>query len=178
MKRVMAAAERYELVNRQPGKRLGPLGFLGIDVLREMTRMVDHGTGRLDPSIATIARRLKRSQSAVKRALARLRAHGFLNWLRRFKVADGKGRRGPQVEQTSNAYAIALPAKAERLLQPEPPLPDDFQAAKARRAAELRAMVQEERRDGPLGRIFDDAERRKWGINASPLKGLNPASGF
>jgi hypothetical protein len=60
-------------------------------------------------------RKLRRSKDAVVRALQALRAHGFLDWLRRY-VPTGQEGRGPQVKQTSNAYRLSMPARAMRLL--------------------------------------------------------------
>ena len=59
--------------------------------------------------------RTKRSKDAVVRALAALRRHGFVDWLRRY-IPTGNLGAGPQVQQTSNAYRLALPPAAERLL--------------------------------------------------------------
>jgi hypothetical protein len=72
--------------------------------------------------------KLKRSRAAVVRALAALREHGFLDWLRRYEptaLVDGPG---PRVRQVSNAYRLSLPTRAAKLLGhllTSPPLPDD-----------------------------------------------------
>jgi len=81
-----------------------------------MLNMIDHATGRLDPAIDTIAGRIKRSRDAVWRALKALKAHGFVDWLRRYVPAPTAGQAGPQVRQTSNAYRLTLPAIARALL--------------------------------------------------------------
>src|SRR5579859_5921856 len=83
--RFMLAAERFERVGREKGKRSGPLGFVALEVLRELLRLVDYRTGRLEPALTTIMRRVRRSKDAVVRALANLRRHGFLDWLRRWE---------------------------------------------------------------------------------------------
>ena len=73
------------------------------------------------------------------------------------------GGRGPQVQQTSNAYRLFLPAAARRLLgrygMPAP-APDDHDHARAMKAAEVEAM----RADLPLkdGLLFN--------IEAGPLE--------
>jgi len=140
-RQIVFAARRYELVTRQPGARNGALGFIALEVLDLMANMVDYRTGRLDPSIETIMRRLKRSRDAIVRALAALRAHGFLDWLRRY-VPTGNEGRGPQVQQTSNAYRLSIPARALRLLgrmlKPAP-APDDFSHAQEQHRADLDA---------------------------------------
>ena len=115
-RRYMRAAERYERDRREAGKRNGPLGPVGLEVLRELVRLVDYRTGRLEPAITTLMGRLKRSRDAICRALANLRRHGFLDWLRRFEPVLAKGEKGPQVRQVTNAYRLSLPPGAERLL--------------------------------------------------------------
>ncbi|PJN93081.1 replication protein RepA, partial [Amaricoccus sp. HAR-UPW-R2A-40] len=73
--------------------------------------------------------------------LRALRTHGFIDWLRRY-VPTGREGRGPQVEQTSNAYRLSLPARARQLLGrlgQTPPMPDDFSYALVQRKAELDA---------------------------------------
>ena len=127
--RFMRAAERYDRLQRlrhrheRTGKRNGALGHIGLEVLRELLRLIDHRTGRLDPAIATIAGRIGRSIAAVHAALNRLRVHGFLTWIRRYVPTGRDGLRGPQVRQTSNAYALTIPATAR--LDDEAPTPED-----------------------------------------------------
>jgi hypothetical protein len=121
----LQAAEHYELANKEPGKSNGPLGGIGLEVLRVLYRMVDYRTGRLDPAIATICQRIRRSRGAVVAALKRLKAHGFLDWVRRAEPTHNEGA-GPQVRQISNAYGFGLPARAaawvkRKLASPPPP---------------------------------------------------------
>ena len=142
--RYMLAAERFERINRLPGKRNGPLGPVGLEVLRDLLRLIDYRTGRLEPAITTLMRRLRRSRDAVCRALASLRAHGFLDWLRRWEPTDAKGEAGPQVKQATNAYRLTLPPQAARLLgfmAGSCPVPEDHQHALDGRRAAARAMV-------------------------------------
>jgi len=141
VQKVLLAAERYELAERQKGERTGPLGSVAIEVLEYFVNLVDFRTGRLEPSIDTIMGKVRRSRDAVVRALKALRTHGFLDWLRRYEPTGNEGR-GPQVQQASNAYRLSLPEKALRLLGrfgKAPPPPDDHVAAQAARAAELDA---------------------------------------
>ena len=112
---VLKAAKKYELAERRKGERYGPLGSVAIEVLEYFVNLVDFETGRLEPSIATIMSRVKRSRNAVVQALKALRAHGFLDWLRRYEPTGNEGR-GPQVQQVSNAYRLSLPEKARQLL--------------------------------------------------------------
>lgn len=139
--RILLAARRYELATRQPGARKGALGFVALEVLELFSNLVSYKTGRLDPSIDYLMRKLRRSRDAIVTALAALRQHGFLDWLRRY-VPTGNEGRGPQVQQTSNAYRLSLPARALRLLgrlAKPAPAPDDHSHAQQVRAAELEA---------------------------------------
>lgn len=141
--RIILAAKRYELTTRQPGARNGALGFVALEVLELFGNLIRYKTGRLDPSIDYLMQKLRRSRDAIVTALQALRRHGFLDWLRRY-VPTGREGRGPQVQQTSNAYRLSLPARALRLLgrlgQPAP-APDDHTHAQEARAAELDAHM-------------------------------------
>lgn len=138
---IRIAAARYERATRQPGARSGALGFVAIEVVDYLTRLVDFRTGRLDPSIDYLMQKLTRSRAAIVRALKALRAHGFIDWLRRYIPTHNEGR-GPQVQQTSNAYRLMLPKAARALLgrlAGRAPVPDDFAHAQAERLAQLDA---------------------------------------
>lgn len=141
VQKILLAAKRYELAERQKGERTGPLGSVAIEVLEYFVNLVDFRTGRLEPSLDTIMAKVRRSRDAVVRALKALRAHGFLDWLRRYEPTGREGS-GPQVQQASNAYRLSLPEKALRLLGrfgKTPPPPDDHVAAQVSRAVELDA---------------------------------------
>jgi hypothetical protein len=116
---------------------------VALEVLRELVRLVDYRTGRLEPALTTIMRRVKRSKDAVVRALANLRTHGFLDWLRRWE-ATGDREGGPAVKQATNAYRLSLPPAAEKLLghlASPPPAPEDIEHARAALMAAAIAMV-------------------------------------
>jgi hypothetical protein len=145
----LKAAERYEhhhrreLQRRHPGRRNGPLGDVGLMVLKALYDLVDFKTGRLDPAIDTIAARICKARSAVIRALSRLREHGFINWIRRSEPVDNDGA-GPQVRQISNAYGFGMPAEAAAWVdkwQGKSPLPDDELVRLDMQQAELAAML-------------------------------------
>jgi hypothetical protein len=108
----MKAAEFYDRRHKEAGKRNGPLGHVALEVLRELYRLVDYKTGRLDPAIATICEAIKRSKQAVVDALKRLKEHGFLDWVRRSEPIDDAEGAGPRVRQISNAYGFSLPKYA------------------------------------------------------------------
>lgn len=165
VRRIVMAARRYELATRQPGARNGALGSVALEIVELFANLVDFRTGRLEPSLDTLMRMLKRSRDAISRALRALRAHGFIDWLRRY-VSTGNEGRGPQVQQTSNAYRLSLPARALQLLgrygQPTPE-PDDSSHARQSRAAEIethrQSLTLAERplfdiEDGPLARAL------------------------
>jgi len=187
VQKVLLAAKRYELAERQKGQRTGPLGSVAIEVLEFFVNLVDFRTGRLEPSIDTIMGKVRRSRDAVVTALKALRAHGFLDWLRRYEPT-GKEGRGPQVQQASNAYRLSLPEKALRLLGrfgKAPPPPDDHSAAQEGRAAELAAYKKTlpldelalfEAGDNPLGRALaalgKSLQQRESAKQTESLSGL------
>ena len=163
---ILKAAEIYnEAGLHKKGERSGPLGSVALDVLRLFVNLIDFRTGRLEPSITTIMDRLGRSRDTIVRALKNLRAHGFLDWLRRYEPTGNDGR-GPQVQQASNAYRLSLPEKARQFLGrfgKAPPPPDDHSAPQEARAAELETyrkalpldeLALFEAGDNPLGRAL------------------------
>lgn len=139
VEQIKLAAKRYELATRQPGARNGALGFVALEVLEYLGNLVDFRTGRLDPSLDFLMAKLRRSRDAIVRALAALRDHGFLDWLRRFEPTGNEGR-GPQVRQISNAYRLSLPRRAAAMLGrffQIPPAPDDHAHAQEIHAAQI-----------------------------------------
>ena len=172
VRRIVLAARRYELAGRPAGRRNGPLGHVAIEVLELLGNLVSFRTGRLEPSLDTLTRLLRRSRAAVVRALAALRAHGFLDWLRRYEPTGQTEGCGPRVRQVSNAYRLSLPARAARLLgrlMGAPPLPEDVAHAQEARAAELAAhkaslpldqLALFQAGDSPLGRALVSLGRK------------------
>lgn len=123
------AARRYDVANKPAGSRNGPLGTVAIEILDYLCNLIDFRSGRLEPSLETIMKKLRRSRDAVVRGLKALRNHGFVDWLRRYVPvpADGKG---PQMKQASNAYRLSLPDKARACLGrygDVHPCPEDFE---------------------------------------------------
>ena len=169
VRRVVLAAKRYELAGRQAGRRRGPLGHVALEVLELLANLVSHRSGRLEPSYAYLMRTLRRSKDAVHQALAALREHGFLDWLRRHeKVEVLEDAPGPRVRQVSNAYRLSLPARAAQLLghwlSSSPPLPDDVAQEREDRVAWMRehkaALPLSEL---PLAEVEDDRLARVLG---------------
>lgn len=139
----LKAAEYYDRRHKQPGKWNGPLGAIGLEVLRELYRIVDFKTGRLEPAIATICNRIRRSKQAVVDALARLKQHGFLDWVRRSEPTECEGA-GPQVRQITNAYGFGLPESAAAWVKKilgNGPVPDCELARQEADRAEAEAML-------------------------------------
>ena len=173
VRHILFAAKRYELTLRPKGRRCGPLGSVAIEVLEYLANLVDFRTGRLEPSIDTLMRRLKRSRDAIVRALRNLRAHGFLDWLRRY-VPTGHAGRGPQVRQASNAYRLHLPERAKQFLGRwglSEPIPEDCEHAQEIRATELEQHEASPSHEGPnLSGIEDDELRRSLALLGNNVK--------
>ena len=134
---------RAERRKDQPGTRNGVLGDVAIEVLEALLDLVDYMTGRLEPAIATLAEMTQHSYSAVHAALRRLRAHGFLHWVRRSRKLDNDGA-GPQVEQISNAYVLLIPKALDGLkaiIFGKSPLPDDDVWRRTARKQQIEEML-------------------------------------
>ncbi|KQN16123.1 hypothetical protein [Sphingomonas sp. Leaf28] len=142
----MVAAEGYDRQHKQPGKRNGPLGHVGLEVLRALYRIVCHRSGRLEPSIDYLVGKLRRSRDAIVRALKALKDHGFLDWIRRTEpIFEAEGA-GPRIRQVSNAYRLCIPAFArvivERIIGPAPVPADAVQHFEQRRAEQAMMVAQ------------------------------------
>jgi hypothetical protein len=144
--RLFQKARAYDRFTHRPGsgKHGGALGRIALDVLQVlMFDFLNFGTGRLDPSHAAIARKAGCCVTAVKNALRKLKALGFLTWIRRARPAEEEGR-GFLLRQETNAYAILSPASWRGWQEPPPPEPWQWGAcpplpsAPARAAAELK----------------------------------------
>ena len=145
--RILRGVELYDRRHldqaKAQGRRCGPIGLIGIQVYRLMVlKIMNYSTGRLEPSISYIAKRLGHSRQSIVNALKALRAHGFLDWLRRYEIYDDATGEG-KIRQATNAYRVMLPREAEKLIaKAAPPVPDDFEAAKAEKAKQWREMDQ------------------------------------
>lgn len=111
---LVKTAREYDLVGKQTG-RWGPLGPHALRVLEELLQLLDFKTGRLDPSYQRLQDRTGFARSTIASALRRLRVHGFLDWVRRTRVANSEA--GPERKQTSNAYLFGLGGLPKRVLQ-------------------------------------------------------------
>ena len=145
--RLVVLAEEYDRLHKEPGKKNGPLGMVAIQILKYMINRIHQKTGQLDPSLQTIMTATGRCKDAVCQALKRLQEHGFIDWLRRY-VPTGNDGSGPQVQQTSNAYRLMRPRKAEQAVQAaSAPTPDD-QAQQSHEQATERAIWEIEEMGG------------------------------
>ena len=113
----MRAIEMHAETTKQPGKRNGAVGHVGVRLYRELMRIVCFKTGRLDPAIDTLAKKISRSRSAVIEALAELEAEGFLERQRRVEPVENPDAFGPQVKQATNAYRLTLPKAAAEMVR-------------------------------------------------------------
>ncbi len=142
----MVAAEGYDRQHKQSGKRNGPLGHVGLEVLRALYRIVCHRSGRLEPSIDYLMGKLRRSRDAIVRALKALKDHGFLDWIRRTEPIPEAEGAGPRIRQVSNAYRLCIPAFArvivERIIGPTPVPADVVQHFEQRRAEQAVMVAQ------------------------------------
>lgn len=155
----LKAAEYYNECNKQTGDRQGPLGDVGIRLLRELYRIVDFKTGRLEPAIDTLCQRINRARATVVKYLARLREHGFLEWVRRSEPIDDADGAGPRVRQITNAYGFCLPVAASnwvRKILGNGPTPDCELARREADCAEVEDMLDQASNDEQVDYITDD----------------------
>ena len=121
--RLYHKARQFERQTRQPGKQDGALGRNGLAVLHALIfDFLNYVSGRLDPAIASIARKACISARSVKRGLANLKLAGVVNWLRRAaETRDEHGRFC--LKQDTNAYAVLPPSQWLGFLEHEAPPP-------------------------------------------------------
>jgi hypothetical protein len=121
---VLFLAEQLDRNTHQPGRHGGMIGRTGLAVLRALvTRFLDFKTGRLDPSIASIAKAANVARSTAQDALDRLEAAGIIERTRRiarvrmkvWNALAGRFVMADRVVQQTNAYCLnyAVPHRAE-----------------------------------------------------------------
>src|SRR3546814_10252189 len=133
----------FFFVTIRPPPRSTRTATLSPDPPLFLSRIVDYKTGRLYPSIGYLMRQLRRSRAAIVHALARLKEHGFLEWIRRTEPTGNVGF-GPQVRQITNAYRFCLPPAARRMVERivgKGPAPDDDTHRREAAAQEMEAML-------------------------------------
>lgn len=118
-RRRLLALELYQEGLRQPGQRWGAKGTIShgaIGLYKLLLNMAAKFGGRLEPSAAWLAKQRNVPVRMIHVWKAQLREHGFLDWIRRYVETGRDGLRGPQVEQTTNAYWTSLPKAAAALI--------------------------------------------------------------
>ena len=156
VERIVATAERLDRASKRPG-RGGVLGRAAIAVLHALAKAIDYSTGELSPSWAWIEAKTGYCRASIWRALCRLREAGLVVWIDRYRQTGLGGERGPQVMQTSSAYALRLPPELAALVATMP----DTEAL-AREAARRR----QEARAGRLASWREARERRAAEVSA------------
>jgi hypothetical protein len=146
---IVHSAERYDRDprNRATGDRGGPIGSIGLELLRALARMARKFGGKVWPSLEHLAKEIGRSKSTVVEYLKRLSHLKIVSWARRLEAADGEWARGPQVRQITNLYRVALPKILHRYVR-KPKPPQDEQARRAAMLAQIDAYQREEAADG------------------------------
>lgn len=120
--RLYHEARRFERQTRAPGRQDGAIGRNGLAILHALIfDCLNYASGRLDPSYATLARLANISVRSVARGLAKLKAAGVLNWVRRCieRIIDGRFT----LEQETNAYAVVPASQWRGYAPPAPPPP-------------------------------------------------------
>ena len=115
-------ARRFERQTRQPGKQDGALGRNGLAVLHALLfDFLNYASGRLDPGCKAIAAKACISERSAARGLAKLKACGVVNWLRRCveEFVDGRFL----LKQLTNAYAVLPVSQWLGYLAPPPAPP-------------------------------------------------------
>lgn len=136
----MRALEEFERETKLSGRRNGAIGGIGLEVYRYLLRLRGKKNGRLDPTIRWIADAISRSRSAVAAALARLKEHGFIDWIRRCQPIENAEPDEQQTEQIANAYVLQMPASASERVRRMLRRPTDFVRAVAEKLARQRKL--------------------------------------
>jgi hypothetical protein len=154
--RIYHDARRFERQTREADHQDGALGRNGLAVLYALLfDFLNHRTGRLDPTRATLANAANMCVRSVDKGLAKLKEAGVLNWIRRCAETCKDGVFW--MRQLSSAYFV-LPQGQWRGFTPAyepcpapdpeswgatPPLPEPMAMALALRAegASVQAQI-------------------------------------
>jgi len=120
--RLWHRARDFDRQTHKAGRHGGAIGHAALQVLHALIfDFLNYASGRLDPSYAAIARKANLCERAVATALAKLRAFGVLNWVRR--CAESRREDGRfMLQQETNAYAV-LPCTQWLGYRPPPDAP-------------------------------------------------------
>lgn len=117
-------ARKWDQDTRTRGRHGGIIGRTGLTVLYSLIfDFLNWKTGRLDPSLETIARKAGVSERTVSRVIAKLKALGLINWQRRCETAYSDAGNF-LLRQISNAYAIISHSQWIGYRDNDPPPPD------------------------------------------------------
>lgn len=109
--------EAYANHTREAGKS-NAISNNGQRVVKALFALMDHKTGRCDPSLDEIAKRTGGlSRRTVVRQLAVLRELKLVDWVRRTVAIEGHKGKGWNRTQTSNSYFINLTNMPEEILR-------------------------------------------------------------
>lgn len=134
-RRIILALKIHQEKLRRHGQRTGAapkggdaggISHGAVRLAEFLVNIASAGAGRLEPSVEYLAHKMNVPAKTIHVWKGQLRRHGFLEWRRRWVETGRQGVRGPQVEQTSNAYWLKAPVaamqaaeKAARKGQPE-----------------------------------------------------------
>lgn len=140
------AFDRLARDRRKAGQRWGAAGTFSRtdrEILAKLLEMAAKYAGEVFPTLRQVAAWVGCSVRSVVGGLKRLKAAGFLSWDRRYVDTDRQGLRGPQVEQTSNFYYMALPTAAAALINQwrGRRTPREDEAAEAEREGKARFLA-------------------------------------
>ncbi len=117
-------ARTWDQKTHTAGKHGGIIGRTGLAVLYTLIfDFLNWKSGRLDPALATIARKSGVSERTVSKVLKHLKTLGVLNWVRRCETAYTTAGQFI-LRQRSNAYAIITSSSWIGYRETEPPPPD------------------------------------------------------
>ncbi|HXH16356.1 MAG TPA: hypothetical protein VNJ10_09515 [Sphingomonas sp.] len=109
-------------------------------MLRCLLRLRGRKDGRLDPTYQWIADKIHRSRSAVGEALDRLKACGFLDWIRRCVPIENAEPDEQQSEQISNAFILLQPPTVRECVRRMLRKPSEFVRAVAEKLARQKKL--------------------------------------
>jgi len=114
--------QEWNAQTREPGCHGGGIGLTAMTVLECLIfKFHNWKSGRLDPSYDALQKATGLCRQAVADALAKLKALGVINWLRRCVAEFVDGRF--TLSQDSNAYGVLPPSQWLGFVDPEPPAP-------------------------------------------------------
>lgn len=162
-RRLIIALEIHQERQRRHGERtgarrgkddIGGISHGAVKLAKLLVAVAVKYRGKLEPSVEFMAEKLNVPAKTIHAWKAQLKRHGFLDWRRRWVETGKQGVRGPQVEQTSNAYWLTIPAAAwdaaVKVLDRGKPQPTDDERVRhvspeLREALERTQRQQEER---------------------------------